>query len=100
MIHGFTLILDCPNFEDLPLDALHEALEDGSIEDSLGVVYLEFFREAPTREDAVATATRDVTAVLAAHHSPFQVVRVEPAGFDPCRYDQVEAPRQEARRHA
>ncbi|MBV8078046.1 MAG: hypothetical protein JO284_16685 [Planctomycetaceae bacterium] len=60
--HNFTLVLT--GIEDITteaLDSLFDAgCDDGTLSQRAGVVYLTFTREAPSLEDAILSAIRDV----------------------------------------
>src|ERR1700722_1417049 len=60
--HEFTLILDgIPSFTPEILDALYEAgCDDGLLSRCDGVVSIDFGRVAPSREDAIISAIRDI----------------------------------------
>jgi hypothetical protein len=81
MKHEFTLVLGGINqLNDDIVDALYESgCDDGTISQRDRVVRVRFARSAPTREEAITSAIRNVEAAgLGAG-----VVRVEHAGSDP-----------------
>ena len=92
IIHEFSLVTDATDIDELPLDALFEAgCDDSSSKSGCGVAYISFYREARTREDAIATAVRDVTTAFKMAGSPYRVIRVEDIEFFPIPASEVEA---------
>jgi hypothetical protein len=78
--HEFTLILDgIPSFTPEILDALYEAgCDDGLLSRCDGVVSIDFGRIAPSREDAIVSAIRDIEKA----NVGARVVRVEASELD------------------
>lgn len=69
-VHEFTLILDSEPDEE-EADRLYGRFDDGTIATSVGVPHVDFYRTAPSLEDALRTAIADIRA------EGFDVVRVE-----------------------
>lgn len=71
--HRFTLILaDLPEMTDEAADRLYEAgCDDGSPGSCNGVSHIGFDRQAPSLEEAIRSAVRDV------HQAGYRVARVE-----------------------
>ncbi len=75
-IHHFTLIVDGPDLQDdASIDALFEAgCDDATVGRTGGIQYLDFDRDAATRDEAIRSALTDVGRVDGAH-----VVRIATA---------------------
>jgi hypothetical protein len=72
MKYEFSLVLAAPDVSDEEADKLYEAgCDDGSILSRGDVTVVQFDREAPTLDEALASAIRDVES------AGFQVDRVE-----------------------
>jgi hypothetical protein len=85
-IHEFTLLTSASDVEELPLDAIHEACDDAAPMSSSGIAYVGFSRLDSSRDNAIAGAVRDLTAVLIRSGSSSRVVGVAGPDYDPCRY--------------
>ena len=69
-VHEFTLILTADSNEE-ESDRLYSIFDDGTIVTMVGVPQIHFHREAPSLEDAIASA------VIHVRKAGFDVVRVE-----------------------
>ena len=69
-VHEFTLILTADS-NDEESDRLYSIFDDGTIVTMVGVPQIHFHREAPSLEDAIASA------VIHVRKAGFDVVRVE-----------------------